>query len=74
MFQVHSKFIQLYIYTCSFQVIFHYRLFQGILTIVPCVSRSVVSNPVTPWTGTQCPHLYYTEIFVSCCLFFKLEI
>ena len=34
MFKVHSKVIQLYIYTYYFQIIFHYRLLQD--TIVPC--------------------------------------
>ena len=36
-----------------FQIIFHYRLLQGILTIVPCVSHSVVSNSVTPRAGAH---------------------
>ena len=37
MFQLHSKVIQLYMYTyVIFQMIFHYRLFDNILTAVPC--------------------------------------
>ena len=58
-----------------FQIIFHYRLLQGILTIVPCVSHSVVSNSVTPRAGAHqapvsIPVLYSKSLVFVACLFF----
>ena len=55
MFQVHSKVIQLYVYTCIiFQIIFHYELLQDIVYSSLC------------YTVKFCCllHIYFSELLL----------